>query len=334
MTTATAATSDFEMLKRQHEAYFPIVNDPFLLAEYILDFFGPEGVEPIFSQHSALEVRNLLFKCCDRWNTLIQTQGRQALFVEDGGDYSTVSEDDLGIKVNLVLQVIEVPEHLLGYISRVFGPTGPDGLAIKYEQEWAELDDLFLCRMPYPTGFSDPALEFNPQSSQGLYRRSYAKGELVESVTVPPVHCAKSESDLVGHKPPSALSLYRNAYAKGELVESVKAPPAHCAKSVAHLVEVEVVSDSKIPPSNSSRTPSAMEIASWCAVGAGALVLGGFAIKAIGKVLASPAGAALVDELVTSALMDFSSAAREVFVGPRGGKYTVTANGTKSYNAP
>ena len=61
-------------------------------------------------------------------------------------DYGAISEEDLMVKVNLILQVIEDPEHLLGYISKVFGPSGPEGLAITDETAWAELDDLFLCR--------------------------------------------------------------------------------------------------------------------------------------------------------------------------------------------
>jgi len=41
--------STFHQLKQQHQAYFSIVNDPALLTEYAVEFFGPEGEEPLLS---------------------------------------------------------------------------------------------------------------------------------------------------------------------------------------------------------------------------------------------------------------------------------------------
>jgi len=280
----------------QHKAYFPIVNDPYLLVEYALHFFGPEGHEPLFTPKSALDVRAIFLKRCERWSELRHAQGNKQSFVEEEADYDTISEEDLLAKVNLILQVIEDTEHLLGYISKVFGPSGPEGLAITDETAWAELDDLFLCRMPYPSDFPESEPQPAEPASIGLYRHSYARAKDVETIIIPPAH------------------------------QSIA--------TTTPLIEPEVLPPPEPKPPAATKPVSAMEIAGWCALGAGAVLLGGFAIKSLGRFLVSPAGAALADELATTALMGLSAAARPVFVGPRGGKYTVTANGTKSYNVP
>jgi len=295
-TYAQQAVEAIELLKKQHKAYFPIVNDPHLLAEYALDFFGPDGTDPLFTQQTALDARSLLQNRCAIWSRSREAQGKKHGFVEEEADYGSISEEDLRVKVNLILQVIEDPENLLGYISKVFGPSGPEGLAITDETAWTELDDLFLCRMHYPSDFPESETQPAKPTSNGLYRHSYAKGEAVEAIIVAPVHLP--------------------------------------AISTAPVIEPEVLPPPGTTPNAATKPVSAMEIAGWCALGAGAVLLGGVAIKSLGRFLASPAGAALADEFATAAFKGLTAAARPVFVGPRGGKYTVTANGTKSYNVP
>lgn len=286
----------FELLKRQHEAYFPIVNDPHLLVEYALNFFGPQGPEPLFTPDTELEARALVFERCESWSARRKEQGRKPTFVEEEADYGVISEEDLMVKVNLILQVIEDPEHLLGYISKVFGPSGPKGLAISDEDTWYELDDLFLGRLPYSTGYPEPESHTAEPISVGLYRNTYARGEVVETVITPPVPLLNAPT--------------------------------------TQVIEPEVLPRTEPISPVATKPVSAMEIAGLCALGAGALLFGGVAIKGLGRFLASPAGAALVDEFASSALVGLSATARQVFLGPRGGKYTVTSNGTKSYNVP
>jgi hypothetical protein len=295
-TKAPHAVTAFELLKNQHKAYFPIVNDPHLLVEYVLDFFGPEGSEPLLTPQTLLGARALLLNRCQSWSAQRKSQGKKEAFVEKEADYDAISAEDLKFKVNLILQVIEDPEHLLGYISRVFGPSGPEGLGITDEATWSDLDDLFLCRMPYPTEFPEP-----------------------ESHTAEPIR----------------VGLYRNTYARGEIVETVITPPVPLPNApTTQVIEPEVLPRAEPILSVAMKPVSAMEIAGWCALGVGAVLFGGVAIKSLGRSLASPAGVALADEFATTAFMGLLATAREVFKGPRGGKYTVTSNGTKSYNVP
>ena len=296
-TKAPHAVTAFELLKNQHKAYFPIVNDPHLLVEYALNFFGPEGSEPLLTPQTLLEARALLFNRCESWSAQRKSQGKKESFVEKEADYDAISAEDLRVMVILVLQVIEDSELLLCYISKAFGPSGPEGLAITDEIAWAELDDLFLCRMPYPFDFPESEPPSAEPASNGLYRHSYAKGEAIEAIIVTPV----------------------------------LQPPAGAPTPV---IEPEVLPPPGSTPPAVTKPVSALEIAGWCALGVGAVLFGGVAIKSLGRLLASPAGAALADEFAATAFMGLSATAREVFMGPRGGKYTVTANGTKSYNVP
>ncbi|MCP9883433.1 hypothetical protein KBY65_13310 [Cyanobium sp. Alchichica 3B3-8F6] len=151
--SAIEQVSSLELVKRQHKTYFPIVNDPCLLSAYVLDFFGPDGAEPILSYRAQIDAHDILEKRCEQWHRSCKKRAQKIIFVEDDGDKSTVSEDEFKVKLELILTILENSDHLLKYVAKVFGPSGPDGLAITDQELWDELDDLFLCRLPYPETF-------------------------------------------------------------------------------------------------------------------------------------------------------------------------------------
>ena len=77
--------------------------------------------------------------------------------------------------------------------------------------------------------------------------------------------------------------------------------------------------------------PSTLEIVGLCTVCVGVGLVGGLAVAGLGRFLASSKGKELAVSLGTVA---FRSLGQQVFTGPRGGRYVITSNGTKSYNVP
>ncbi len=301
---STDESVQIDVLKKQHAAYLPILNNPELLYHYVLEFFGPNGKEPLLTEEDIGEAESVFEWCCSNWRIHCGSIGKKAVFAEVEDDNTDISKDDLQVKIGCMLLILEDPENLLIYVANIFGPTGPQGLAITDEETWDQLDDLFMGRLPSPPALAYLKESISEDGPKGAYRQAFNKGEFVEVV-----------GELQEQKQQLQLSHQ----------EAVAIPP---------VIEPEI-----LDPFCSDRTSpvhrmSAVEIAGWCALGAGAAVLGGLALRGLGRFLASPAGKAAVNEYLAAALTNLSSPTREVFVGPRGGKYTVTASGTKSYNVP
>lgn len=307
MTANSATVTDHELLIRQHKAYFPIVNEPQLLAEYALGFFGPDGEEPLLSEKTTTLARQWFEHRCSRFKSLCELRGQSPCFTTAEADYEAIPQEDLQIKADLILQVIEDPEHLLGFIAGAFGPGGPDGLATTDPDEWDELDYMLLFRMPYPSEFSTHLRTSEPshEACSGLYRHIYGHSQKTEKIaTSPPT---KSSGQIVQ-----------------PLSQSKKEEP------LPPLIEPEVVSrNPDKEPDRSKHQFSTMEIVGFCALGAGVAVAGALAVKGLGKLLESPTARSVILEVAQQAL---GAASQQVFVGPRGGRYTVTANGRKNYN--
>jgi len=307
MTANSATVTDHELLIRQHKAYFPIVNELQLLAEYALGFFGPDGEEPLLSEKTTTLARQWFEHRCSRFKSLCELRGQSPCFTTAEADYEAIPQEDLQIKADLILQVIEDPEHLLGFIAGAFGPGGPDGLATTDPDEWDELDYMLLFRMPYPSEFSTHLRTSEPshEACSGLYRHIYGHSQKTEKIaTSPPT---KSSGQIVQ-----------------PLSQSKKEEP------LPPLIEPEVVSrNPDKEPDRSKHQFSTMEIVGFCALGAGVAVAGALAVKGLGKLLESPTARSVILEVAQQAL---GAASQQVFVGPRGGRYTVTANGRKNYN--
>ncbi len=307
MSANSAAVTDHELLIRQHKAYFPIVNEPQLLAEYALGFFGPDGEEPLLSEKTTTLARQWFEHQCSRFKSLCELREQSPCFTTAEADYEAITQEDLQIKVDLILQVIEDPEHLLGFIAGAFGPGGPDGLATTDPDKWDELDCMLLCRMPYPLEFSTHVRTSKPdhEASSGLYRHIYGHGQKTEKIATSPL--TESSDQIVQ-----------------PLSQSKKEEP------LPPLIEPEVVSRNPDEETDRSKHQlSTMEIVSFCALGAGVAVAGALAVKGLGKLLKSPTARGVMLEVAQQAL---GAASQQVFVGPRGGRYTVTANGRKNYN--
>jgi len=293
-----------DVLKKQHAAYFPILNNPELLYQYVLEFFGPNGTEPLLTEGDIGEAESMFEWCCSNWRIHCGRNGKKAVFAEVEDDNTDISKDDLQVKLGCMLLILEDPENLLIYVASVFGPRGPQGLAITDKETWDQLDDLFMGRLPSPPELAYPKENMSEDRPKGTYRQAFNKGEFVEVV-----------GELQEQKQQLQLSHQ----------EPVAIPP---------VIEPEILDPFYSDGASPIPRMSAVEIAGWCALGAGAAVLGGLALRGLGRYLASPAGKAAVNACLAAALSSLSSPTREVFVGPRGGKYTVTANGTKSYNVP
>lgn len=307
MTTNSATVTDHEFLIRRHKAYFPIVNEPQLLAEYALGFFGPDGEEPLLSEKTTTLARQWFENRCSRFKSICELREQSPCFTTAGADYEAITQEDLQIRVDLILQVIEDPEHLLGFIAGAFGPGGPDGLATTDPDEWDELDCMLLCRMPYPLEFSSRLRTSKPdhEASSGLYRHIYGHGQKTKKTATSPL---KKSSD-------------QTAQPLSQSKKKETLPP---------LIEPEVVSrDPDEEPDRSRYQLSMMEIVGFCALGAGVAIAGALAVKGLGKLLKSPTARGVMLEVAQQAL---GAASQQVFVGPRGGRYTVTANGRKNYN--
>lgn len=307
-------------LKQQHQAYFPIVNDPALLTEYAVDFFGPEGQEPLLTHTTREIARSLLLKRCDQWADACCAQDRQAVFVQEAADYSGIGMQDLAHRLKLVLDVIENPETLLGYLAKAFGPLGPHGLAITDEAQWQEIDDLFLCRMPYPSGFPSKG-SLSTASSPSTYQKTYRRGENV--------HILRSAS--------SAIKAERIAMRNPSVEPLIAAenPPSsrhgdeNRQSDETCVIEPEVLQGKGSQTGLSDQGLSVMQVAGLCALCVGAGAIGGLMLAGLGRGVLTKAGAEALGSIGTFAV---GSLGRRVFTGPRGGRYIVTSTGTKSYN--
>ena len=307
---------EFDRLRKRHQAYFPILNDPYLLVEYVLEFFGPNGQDHILTSSDQEEAKQLLLALCNRWSDHCKSQNKPAYFSERPSDYASISHADLQLKTRLVLDILEDSDKLPRFFYKAFNPDGPEGLAIKDELTWNKLDDWFLCRMPYPKSLYRNDICQASRQNKGFYHLAYSRGEKVEVVekTLAPMSSSKA----------AIISKSADAYSS-----EVNLKPEPFTNP--EVIEPEVVISVPESEEPASQGLSTMEVVGLCAVCVGAGVVGGLAVAALGGMLASPAGRSTMGSLASAGMSAFG---RRVFTGPRGGRYVITENGTKSYCVP
>jgi len=319
--------STFHQLKQQHQAYFSIVNDPALLTEYAVEFFGPEGEEPLLSYTTQDLARSRLLQQCEQWSMSCITDQRLPVFVQEGADYSMLAEHELENKVSMILDVIEDPESLLGFLAKAFGPSGPEGLAITDENQWQELDNLFLCRMPYPNGFQSS--QKTPPRPPSVYRNTHCCEDNID-VAQSPILTVENRTGLL----PATIQRANSQ----ELIISAKEHRSQTRCTANHENKPEPVIDPEVLGADRFQTSQAdprdqglspMQMAGLCALCLGAGAIGGLVIASLGRGITTKAGAEAFGAIGSIAMGGFR---RAVFTGPRGGRYTITSSGTKSYN--
>jgi hypothetical protein len=119
--------------------------------------------------------------------------------------------------------------------------------------------------------------------------------------------------------------------AKPSRVQLIESSPLQEPAAATPVIEPEVLQSEACQTAPQRDAPSTLEIVGLCAVCVGVGVVGGLAVVGVGKLLASPTGRKVAADLGTAA---FRSLGQQVFTGPRGGRYVITSNGTKSYNVP
>ena len=142
-----AVTERHSLLVRQHEVYFPLLNDPSLLVGHVLEVFGPEGREPILSAHGREAAYALLMRRCLKWRAICDANGLSALLQPEPIDYDSMTDEELADGVSVMLSILDDSEKLLAYLSTVFGPMAPGMLAITDQRDWNVLDHLFQGRL-------------------------------------------------------------------------------------------------------------------------------------------------------------------------------------------
>ena len=186
-TAATPSTlPNSELLQRRFKACEAILSDPPLLVEYLIDFFGPVGCEPLLTPSTQQEAKRLLMQRCDLWqaSSAIATTD-SAWGITDPPEHLEHSGTQSHQFMINVVEMMEDPEALLGYLSQMFGPGGPTGLAIEEERLWNRLDDLFLCRIPYPENFNVPDEQKTEQASAEVYPQTLSRGQMVDDLQEP-----------------------------------------------------------------------------------------------------------------------------------------------------
>ena len=290
--------------------------------EYVLDYFGPMGAEPLLTEEDSSKAREMLLKRCNEWHRL-ERMGRESLLDMSEDKFTHADLNFLEKEVDAILAIIENAEPLLTYFVQVFGPQGPTYLSIEDEESWNVLDDLFLCRLPYPLEFSAKPENKSEIDRPSKYRLCFRRGERVEVLDAQAIDtevedacqsCTDKneeldEQDLIKMSATTALI-----------------PEQTIDANTATFVAKDNLGNPELP---------GWAVVGICAAGAGCAVLGGLAMTSMIRFLMTPKGSSLASELLVSAVNAAAKTAlSEVKTGPRGGKYVVTANGTKSYCVP